>query len=41
MEEVNNIFYEAFQSLSIEKMEKVWYHGDDVVSIHPGGDLIT
>jgi ketosteroid isomerase-like protein len=41
MEEANNIFYEAFQSLSIEKMEKVWHHGDDVVCIHPGWDLIT
>jgi ketosteroid isomerase-like protein len=41
MEEVNNVFYDAFQSLSIEKMERVWHHSDDAVCIHPGWNLIT
>ena len=41
MGDVNNRFYNAFQSLSIEEMEKVWYHDDDAVCIHPGWDLFT
>ena len=41
MEDVNNRFYKAFQSLSIEEMEGVWDHGDDAVCIHPGWDLFT
>jgi hypothetical protein len=41
MEEANNRFYQAFQNLSIEKMEKVWDLGDDTVCIHPGWDLFT
>lgn len=40
-EEVNNRFYQAFQSLSIEKMERVWDHGDNILCIHPGWDLVT
>ncbi|HZB98517.1 MAG TPA: nuclear transport factor 2 family protein, partial [Nitrososphaeraceae archaeon] len=41
VEDVNNRFYKAFQSFSIEKMEKVWDHSDDAVCIHPGWDLFT
>ncbi|HYO06998.1 MAG TPA: nuclear transport factor 2 family protein [Phototrophicaceae bacterium] len=41
VEDVNNRFYKAFQSLSIEEMEKVWDHSDDAVCIHPGWDLFT
>ena len=40
-EEINNRFYQAFQSLSIEKMDKIWDHGDDIVCIHPGWELFT
>ena len=29
-------FYRAFESLSIESMDNVWAHGDDVRCIHPG-----
>ncbi len=41
VEDVNNRFYKAFQSLSIEEMERIWDHGDDAVCIHPGWDLFT
>ena len=41
VEDVNNRFYKAFQSLSIEEMERVWDHSDDAVCIHPGWDLFT
>jgi ketosteroid isomerase-like protein len=34
-------FYNAFESLSIEGMEEVWKHSDDVVCVHPGWDLFT
>ena len=34
-------FYKAFESLSLERMEEVWKHGDDVVCVHPGWDLFT
>ena len=40
-EEINNRFYQAFQSLSIERMDRLWDHGDDIVCIHPGWELFT
>jgi hypothetical protein len=40
-EEINNRFYQAFQSLSIEQMDRIWGHGDDIVCIHPGWELLT
>ena len=36
---VNGEFYRAFESLSIEKMDKLWKHNEKVVCIHPGWDL--
>jgi hypothetical protein len=39
--EVNTEFYYAFESLSIENMEKLWKHNENVVCIHPGWDLFT
>jgi ketosteroid isomerase-like protein len=36
---VNDEFYRAFESLSIERMEKLWKHNENVVCIHPGWDL--
>ncbi len=41
MEDINNRFYRAFQGLSIGEMDKIWEHGDGVICIHPGWDLIT
>src|SRR5438270_12029324 len=38
---VNNEFYHAFESLSIEMMDKLWKHDENVVCIHPGWDLFT
>lgn len=32
----NHEFYRAFQSLDIEKMEKVWLKDRQIVCIHPG-----
>jgi ketosteroid isomerase-like protein len=40
--EINKInikFYDAFENLSIETMDKLWKHAEDVVCIHPGWDL--
>jgi ketosteroid isomerase-like protein len=44
VQNVNTQFYRAFESLSIEMMEKMWKHDDDddnAVCIHPGWDLFT
>src|ERR671931_174215 len=38
---VNAEFYNAFQSLSIEMMDKLWKHNENVICIHPGWDLFT
>ena len=38
---VNSEFYHAFESLSIEMMDKLWKHDENVVCIHPGWDLFT
>ena len=32
----NTKFYRAFESLSIDAMDSVWDHADDVRCIHPG-----
>src|SRR5690348_10745533 len=36
---INTEFYQAFENLSIEKMNMLWKHDEDVVCIHPGWDL--
>jgi ketosteroid isomerase-like protein len=41
IEDSNSIFYKAFESLSIEKMEEVWKHSDDTICIHPGWEMFT
>ena len=41
IEDSNSIFYKAFESLSIEKMEDVWKHSDDTICIHPGWEMFT
>src|SRR3954462_13488936 len=38
---VNAEFYHAFESISIETMENLWKHDENVVCIHPGWDLFT
>lgn len=39
IQDINIQFYKAFESLSLERMEQVWKHSDDVVCVHPGWDL--
>ncbi|HYX56074.1 MAG TPA: nuclear transport factor 2 family protein [Nitrososphaeraceae archaeon] len=41
VEKSNIRFYQAFESLSLEKMEEVWDHTDNTVCVHPGWDLFT
>jgi ketosteroid isomerase-like protein len=44
VDEVNKVnaeFYHAFESLSIEMMDKLWKHDENVVFIHPGWDLFA
>jgi len=44
VEEVNKVnseFYHAFESLSLEMMDRLWKHDENVVCIHPGWDLFT
>ena len=39
VQKINTEFYHAFENLSIERMEELWKHEDNVVCIHPGWDL--
>ena len=41
VQRLNSEFYHAFENLSIERMEGLWKHEDNVVCIHPGWDLFT
>ena len=41
VQKINSEFYHAFENLSIERMEELWKHEDNVVCIHPGWDLFT
>ncbi len=37
----NTEFYRAFEKLSIEMMDNLWKHDENVICIHPGWDLFT
>jgi len=37
----NTQFYRAFENLSIEMMDNLWKHDENIVCIHPGWDLFT
>ena len=41
VQKINTEFYHAFEILSIDRMEGLWKHEDNVVCIHPGWDLFT
>jgi hypothetical protein len=41
IENSNSRFYEAFESLSIEKMEEVWKHSDNTICIHLVWEMFT
>ena len=32
----NEHFYQAFESLDIAEMDRIWVHGDHVACVHPG-----
>jgi len=34
-------FYRAFENLSIEMMDNLWKHDENIVCIHPGWDSFT
>jgi ketosteroid isomerase-like protein len=38
---MNTEFYRAFENLSIEMMDNLWKHDENIVCIHPGWDLFT
>jgi SnoaL-like protein len=37
----NTEFYRAFENFSIEMMDNLWKHDENIVCIHPGWDLFT
>src|SRR5216684_6356664 len=39
--EANQAFYQAFESLDIEKMEPIWLRDAKIVCIHPGWRRLT
>jgi len=39
-QDANASFYEAFQKLSLEGMEKIWKHDEDTICVHPGWELV-
>ena len=41
MLEANRAFYEAFESLELEKMEAVWLKDPRIVCIHPGWQKLS
>ena len=41
LQKINSRFYNAFESLSLERMEEVWKHSDDIICVHPGWDLFS
>ena len=38
---MNTEFYRAFENLSIDMMDNLWKHDENIVCIHPGWDLFT
>jgi ketosteroid isomerase-like protein len=39
IEQLNRRYYDAFQSLDIEEVGRVWWHDDAAACIHPGWDV--
>ena len=38
----NNVeFYDAFERLSIDMMDNVWKHDENVICVHPGWELLV
>ncbi|MFQ5657647.1 MAG: nuclear transport factor 2 family protein, partial [Candidatus Methylomirabilales bacterium] len=40
VEEANQDFYRAFESLDITAMERIWVRGDHVKCVHPGWPIL-
>lgn len=41
IQKINTRFYDAFESLSLERMEEIWKHSEDIICVHPGWDLFA
>jgi ketosteroid isomerase-like protein len=39
IEQLNRRYYDAFQTLNIEEMSRIWWHDDAAACIHPGWDV--
>jgi len=40
-EDANDSFYQAFEELSIQKMDKIWSHSESSSCVHPGWELVV
>ncbi|MFY9567485.1 MAG: hypothetical protein WAQ29_14130 [Nitrososphaeraceae archaeon] len=36
IQKINTRFYDAFESLSLERMEEIWKHSEGIICVHPG-----
>ena len=41
LENANAQFYDAFENVSISRMEKIWSHNDNCICIHPGWEMFV
>lgn len=39
--DANTAFYDAFESLDLDRMSAEWAHDDEVWCVHPGADRVT
>jgi ketosteroid isomerase-like protein len=39
IEHLNRRYYDAFQSLNVDEIAKVWWHDDAASCVHPGWDI--
>ena len=40
-EDANDSFYQAFEELSIQNMDKIWSHSESSSCVHPGWELVV
>lgn len=40
LEAANTAFYDAFEAMSLDRMETVWAHEDAAYCVHPGGEIV-
>ena len=41
IENANAQFYDAFENVSISRMENIWSHNDNCICIHPGWEMFV